>query len=237
MRQKSIQLLETQEQTFRHEWKHIINYGDYLTLRNRLQVITRQDKYVGADGTYQIRSLYFDNLDNKVLLEKLNGYNRREKFRIRYYNGDTSFIRLEKKSKINGLCSKTSTSITKEQCEKLLRNDTLWMKESNDPLLVEFYAKMLYQQLKPKVLVDYVREPYIYEAGNVRITIDSQIKTGLYNKNLFDMESIAVEVPDSQIILEVKYDSFLPEVIQNAVRLDNRRETSYSKYAACRMYG
>ncbi|MSS63583.1 polyphosphate polymerase domain-containing protein [Velocimicrobium porci] len=237
MEQKAIWLLPTQEQTFRHEWKHVINYCDYLILRNRLQVIAKQDYHVREDGTYQIRSLYFDNLDDKVLLEKLNGYNRREKFRIRYYNGDTSFIRLEKKSKINGLCSKVSASITSEQCERLLNNDTLWMKVSDNPLFVELYAKMMYQQLRPKVLVDYVREPYIYEAGNVRVTIDTQIKTGLYNQNLFDTESISVEVPDNQIILEVKYDSFLPEVIQNAVRLNDRRGTSYSKYAACRMYG
>ena len=95
---------------YRHEWKHEINYSDMLILRQRLSAITKPDSHA-VDGKYEIQSLYFDNLKDKALREKLDGVNYREKFRIRYYNDDTSFIRLEKKSKINGLCQKTSVPI------------------------------------------------------------------------------------------------------------------------------
>jgi len=80
----------------RHELKHHINYLDYVAIRNRLQVVAKQDANVGEDGTYQIRSLYFDNYQDKALREKIDGVNNREKFRIRYYNDDFSYIKLEK---------------------------------------------------------------------------------------------------------------------------------------------
>ena len=231
------QYLKMSEKKFRHERKHRINYSDYLALRSRLSTVMKKDANVKQDGTYRIRSLYFDNANDKVLMEKINGYNEREKFRIRYYNEDHNFIRLEKKSKIHGLCSKETATITKEQCEQILNGDIQWLRESKIALFVDLYTKMHYQQLKPRVLVDYIREPFVYKAGNVRVTLDSQIRSSIYNKNLFDEESLSIIVPDNQIILEVKYDAFLPEIIENLVQLEYRREGVYSKYAACRMYG
>lgn len=235
--EKSVRILELPQRKYRHERKHIINYGDYIILRNRLRMIMKPDSNVGTDGTYRIRSLYFDNVDDKVLREKINGYDKREKFRIRYYNQDYNFIRLEKKSKVHGLCGKESVLLTRKQCEQILAGDIQWMMESREALLVDFYTKMKYQQLKPRVLVDYIRDPFVYEPGNVRVTLDSEIRTGLYNNNLFDEDSLSVIVPDDQIVLEVKYDEFIPEIIENIVQLGDRRESGYSKYAACRMYG
>ena len=107
----------------RHELKFFINVADYFAIKNRIKHIASLDLNAGVSGTYHIRSLYFDNFNDKALLEKVNGYSKREKFRIRYYNDNFDFIRLEKKSKINGLCTKFSAPLTKEQCEKILNND------------------------------------------------------------------------------------------------------------------
>ena len=76
---------------YRHEIKHFINYSDYLQIRNRLKHIASIDTSSTSNGRYKIRSLYFDNIYDKVLMEKINGFNTREKFRIRFYNNDTSF--------------------------------------------------------------------------------------------------------------------------------------------------
>ena len=182
--------------------------------------------------------MYFDNIHDKALREKIDGVNNREKFRIRYYNDNFSFIKLEKKSKINGLCNKQATSITKEQCESLLEGDIGWMKESKDPLILELYTKMNYQQLRPRTLVDYMREPFVYEPGNVRITIDSDIRTGLYTKDLFDLEAPMIRVDEANtMILEVKFDAFLPDVMADIIQTNHRRSSAFSKYAVCRMYG
>lgn len=221
---------------YRHEFKHRITYRDYLLLKNRLSLIAHPDPHVGPDGTYQIRSLYFDNYKDKALVEKLNGVNNREKFRIRIYNHDSSLIRLEKKSKINGLCVKEDVPLTKEECLRLIRGDILWMRETGEPLFLELYAKMKSQLLKPRVIVDYTRLPFIYEPGNVRITMDYNIRTGLVGCELFDAMLPTVPIPDSAMLLEVKYDAFLPDVIRAATQLWDRQASSFSKYAACRMY-
>ncbi len=226
------------KQKFRHELKHLINTSDYFTLRSRLKHIAKLDRFAGSDGTYKIRSLYFDNPDNKALMEKFNGLRNREKFRIRFYNNDPSFIKLEKKSKAYGLCLKSAAVITKGQCERLLHNDIEWLMDSGDELLQELYAKIKYQLLRPQTVVDYFREAYIYEPGRVRITIDSQLQSGLFSKDLFNpnLPTIAITA-GGQIILEVKFDEFLPEVIKDVIQTNERRSTAISKYAACRLYG
>ncbi len=221
----------------RHEYKHRISYEDYLIIKSRLKHLVQQDDHVGPDGKYVIHSLYFDNLSDKALREKLDGIDKREKFRIRYYNDNAKYIRLEKKSKIHGLCDKQSAPLTKEETIRLCNGDNAFLLESGNPLLQELYAKMKYQLLKPKVIVDYEREPYVYRPGNVRITFDSNIRTSLYHDRLFDGEYFSAPAEPDGIILEVKYDAFLPEIIEKAVRVPCRQASAFSKYAICRKYG
>lgn len=222
----------------RHELKFFINIGDYLAIKNRLKHIASLDKNADPSGTYHIRSLYFDNFNDKALMEKINGYSKREKFRIRYYNDNFNFIRLEKKSKINGLCTKFSAPLTKDECEKILNNDIEWMLSSNRPLIQELYFKMKSQMLKPKTVVDYTREAYIYKAGNVRITIDSNVRTGICSQDMFNTNLPTMKIPtNDSIILEVKFDEFLPDIIKDVIQTNTRKATSISKYAHSRMFG
>ena len=119
----------------RHEIKHIINVGDYCLLQQRLSTICQHDRFTNENGQYKIRSLYFDNDDDKALKEKLFGISKREKFRIRYYNDDLSFIKLEKKSRSNSLCYKEAATITQEEAQKIINHDIEWMRSSKKPLL------------------------------------------------------------------------------------------------------
>lgn len=221
----------------RHELKHRITYEDYLIIKSRLRHIMKPDRFAGMDGRYRIHSLYFDNPSDKALREKIDGVDKREKFRIRYYNHNTNHIRLEKKIKIHELCDKISAPLTKEEVTMICRNDFRFLKSKSHPLLQEFYAKMTYQLLRPKVIVDYEREPYVYAPGNVRVTFDSGIRTGIYANVLFDNPLLTAPTEPDTIIMELKYDAFLPEIIEKAVRVPNRQKTAFSKYAICRMYG
>jgi len=223
---------------FRNEVKHYINLSDYMSMRSRLMKIMKLDKNSNSKGEYKIRSLYFDNIKNKALMEKINGVNCREKFRIRFYNDDHSFIKLEKKSKINSLCNKISEPISKEECKKIIRGDIDFLRQSDKGLFLELYSKMKSELLKPRTIVDYTREAYVYRAGNVRITFDKNIRTGIHSKNLFDMNLPTVSAIDNRyIVLEVKYDEFLPEIIQHVIQTNDRRSNAISKYAAARIYG
>lgn len=220
---------------YRHEWKYEINNFDKMMLQNRLGTVMKRDKN-SVDGIYQIRSLYFDTMSNKALWEKLDGVNEREKFRLRYYNGNTDFIRLEKKSKKNGLSKKESVLITKEEVQKILDGKFDWILSEDRPLLRELYVKMKNEGLRPRAIVDYSRIAFVYKAGNVRVTLDYDIRTGMNSVDFLNPNSLTVPVPRNPIILEVKWDEFLPDCIKMAVALDNRGVGAFSKYAACRSY-
>ena len=221
---------------YRHELKQEINCLDMIILRQRLLAIMQRDLHA-ADGKYEIRSLYFDNARDKALREKTDGVNVREKFRIRYYNGDSSFIKLEKKSKINGLCLKESARLTKEETQAIINGNVGWMKDSSESLIRELYIKMITQGLRPKTIVDYTREPFIFAPGNVRVTLDYNIRTGMLGTDFFNMSCTTIPAGEDAIILEVKWDEFLPDIIRDIVQLKNGRAGAFSKYAACRIYG
>lgn len=228
-----------QQGHYRHEQKYAITCPQYLELRNRLKAVMKPDAHVREDGRYQVRSIYFDNFSDKALKEKINGAVKREKFRIRYYNDDFSFLTLEKKMKCNNLCMKFDTPLSEEACRRLLAGEIAWMRGHPASLVQELYTKMQYQMLRPRVLVSYLREPYIYKAGNVRITFDFGIRTTLYHREF--LENAVCDIPASvgceEIVLEIKYDAFLPELIENMVQVGDMRQQAFSKYGVCRRFG
>lgn len=227
---------ENEELAYRHEWKHVISTSDMIAIRQRMRAVARVDANA-VNGRYLIRSLYFDNLTDQALREKLDGVNRREKFRIRYYNGDTLEIHLEKKGKYNGLGTKARVVITAKEAQNIVDGDLQWMREDDRPLIRELYLKMKNGGFRPKTIVDYTREPFVYAPGNVRVTLDYNIRTGLQCTDFLNPDCVTVPAGDPVTILEVKWDGFLPSVIRDAVQLGNRQTTSFSKYAAFRIYG
>ena len=219
---------------YRHEGKHEINLSDRMALRARLEAVCRRDGHA-VGGRYQIRSLYFDNLADKALREKLDGVDRREKFRIRYYNADASLIHLEKKSKWNGLGTKAAAELSAGEAQAIVDGELDWMMGSGRPLVQELHHKMRTQGLRPRTIVDYTREPFVYGPGNVRVTLDYDIRTGLGCTDFLDPNCVTIPAGEPVAILEVKWDAFLPGVIRDAVQLEGRRAGAFSKYAACRL--
>ncbi|MBQ7470376.1 MAG: polyphosphate polymerase domain-containing protein [Pseudobutyrivibrio sp.] len=218
----------------RHEIKHRISRLDMLCIRQRLTAVADCDSHA-TNGRYLIRSLYFDTPDDQALKEKIEGVDKREKFRIRYYDDNLSFIRLEKKSKQNGLGTKDNAKLSAEEAQKIVDGDLEWMGTSEQQLIRELYYKMKNQLLKPKTIVDYEREPFTYAPGNVRVTLDYNIRTGLMCTDFLKRNVPTIPVNDDPIILEVKWDEYLPDIIRAAVQI-NVRECAYSKYAECRMF-
>jgi hypothetical protein len=204
-----------------------------IAIRQRLRAVATPDPHA-IDGKYLIRSLYFDTPEDKALVEKQSGVSRRQKFRIRYYNGDKSVIHLEKKSKVGGLGTKVSAPLTEKQAGSIVDGDIAWMRESENDLIRELYTQMVAERLRPRTIVDYTREPFIYKPGNVRVTLDYNIRTGLNCIDFLDTECITVPAASGICIMEVKWDNFLPEIIRDSVQLPYARTGSFSKYEVCR---
>ena len=220
---------------FRHEVKHEISHHDMLILRQRLRAVMQPDSYA-VNGRYEIRSLYFDNLDDKALREKLDGVNIREKYRIRFYNHNHADIHLERKFKHGGLGYKETADLTAEQAQAIANDDVAWMSNSTDAVIRGFYTRIRNEGLKAKVIVDYMREPFVFAPGNVRATLDYGIRTSMRCTDFLNPDCVTVPIVDSPCILEVKWDNYLPDVIRDAVQLEGRHSAAFSKYAASRMY-
>ncbi|MBQ4207128.1 MAG: polyphosphate polymerase domain-containing protein [Clostridia bacterium] len=194
----------------RHEYKCRISQSDKAALISRLSLIMSDDPHYGREP-YHIRSLYFDNVYDKALTERMNGQQVREKFRIRYYNSDSGYIMLEKKSKRNGLCLKESCRLSAEEAQRIVDGELAWLLDPDRPLCAELYAKMQSQGLRPKTIVDYTRDPFVYAPGNVRVTIDYNIRTGQFRTDFLNPQTLTLPAGESPIILEVKWDEFLPD--------------------------
>ena len=237
MRQEERAACKSTERKYRHELKYQVTDGQIQLLRNRISHLLPLDSHVAQSGSYCIRSLYFDDYDNRCLKENENGTDPREKFRIRIYNGSAEKISLECKRKERGKTHKTSCPLTQEQTRQLMAGKVLPDIGSQPPLLRKLTMQMMTRRLRPVVIVEYRRIPYVYKNGNVRITLDTNILSSSEVETFLDPRISGRPVlPVGQQLLEVKYDEYLPDFIYRSLMLPNLRQTAFSKYYICRKY-
>ena len=229
--------MKTERNRFRHEYKYIISALEISEVKNRLNHLIPADNHAGFDGIYSIRSLYFDDYDDRCLRENEDGTDPREKFRIRIYNHSDERINLECKRKERGKTHKTSCRLTREQTEALMQGKILPDIASQPPLLQKLTMLMLTRRMRPVVIVEYDRFPYVYKNGNVRITLDTNIRSSSAVEQFLE-----AQIPTRPVLgvghqlLEVKYDEYLPDFIYRSLQLHSLRQTAFSKYYICRKY-
>ena len=223
----------------RHELKFFINDAQHLLLSRALDRTLQRDPNGNEKNEYHIRSLYFDTVFNDALMDKLDGVQNRDKYRIRIYNFSDRVIKMECKTKIGTLISKRSISIPRDLCEQLMAGDPSGLETTRSGLLNDVYREMTIHLLHPVVLVDYVREAYLHPAEEVRITFDKQLRTGLYQTDLFNPHVPTIPPFDHPVmILEVKYNRMLPSYIRDILNTycPNAIQSAISKYTWCRRF-
>lgn len=222
---------------YRHELKYVSSEMELALVKNRLDRLISLDSHVKEQGAYRIRSLYFDDYDNRCYQENEAGTDPREKFRIRIYNGSADKITLELKKKERGKTLKLSCPLTKEQCLCLMKGQPLPFSPEYPPLLSKLLLGMRTRLMRPVVIVEYERVPYVCRDGNVRITMDRNISSS--NQIMYFLEPEIAKRPimeKGKHILEVKFDEYLPDYIKNSLELGTLRQTSFSKFYLCRYY-
>lgn len=222
------------ENGLRHEFKYLISKADAELLKLRLPHIMERDPHAGEAGRYTIRSLYFDDVNATAYYEKVDGIDSRTKYRIRFYDYDGSVIKLEKKEKLGNLTRKTAQTITKKDARALEYALSQGCPDTPEGLTDELRIACMSRGLRPKVLVDYDRTPFLCRAGNTRITIDENLRTRPYIAHLFASPRAMTPVlePD-QVILEVKFDDFLPGYLADALADIPKVNMAISKFAMC----
>lgn len=224
----------------RHELKYFISPLQYQVLRRTLKSVLHADPHGDENNQYHIRSLYFDTVFDRALAEKVSGVQNRDKYRIRIYNLSDGAINLECKSKLRDLISKRSVRISRDLCEQLMAADSTGLEGTASGLVSDVFREMRTRLLHPVVIVDYLREAYLHPAEDVRVTFDTQLRTGLGNISLFDRYLPTVPPLDHDaIILEIKYDRCMPPYIANILASalqDGAARSAISKYVYCRRF-
>ena len=224
----------------RHELKFYINPMEYHLLSRALdRVLYRDPNGDPEHNEYHIRSLYFDTYDNKAMVDKVNGVRDRDKYRLRIYNLSDKLIRMECKTKIGSLISKRSIAIPRSLCEQIMACDPTGLERTRSGLLQDTFREMTLHLLHPVVLVEYMREAYLYPVEDVRITFDKQLRSGVASCDFFNPDVPMVPpIGDQKMILEVKYDRMLPPFIRDLLNTYVRQAQSsaISKYCICRRF-
>ena len=216
---------------FRHELKYLISLNDAQTLKQRLGLLLTRDENVNESGIYKVRSIYFDDYWNSSYEEKMMGVASRSKYRIRVYNDSDSYIQLERKLKQGNLVCKQSAGLTRDEVEKILSGDYGFLLANKQQLCKEFYYECTAKKMRPRVIVDYEREPYVFAPGDVRITFDMDVRAALLNFNIFDSHLPTLNVLEpGYMILEVKYTEFLPAVIRRVLPQKSSQMLAVSKF-------
>lgn len=218
---------------YRNEWKYYISLWEAEILKQRLLPFMQMDPYA-KDGKYTIRSLYFDDYWNSSYEQKMMGVDDRKKWRVRIYDYSDSSIKLERKKKWGSYIHKDSANLTKDEFEKILSGDYRFLMKKENPLCQEFYYECMANLYRPKVIVDYEREPLIFLEGDVRITFDMNVRAAVGGWDIFDPELPVLSVLDpGMMVLEVKFTEFIPDMIKKLIPLDGQEFSAISKYTLC----
>jgi hypothetical protein len=224
---------------WRHEYKYRIDAGMAAQIRGRIAGLLEPDAHAGAEGFYEIRSVYFDDHFDTCYRQNRDGTDPRHKFRIRCYNGSRAFVRLEKKSKNAGMTAKESCVLSADEAQALiagsLQDIDAQALTAKNAVFREFWYLQRTKNLRPKVMVVYDRFPYLYPAGNVRVTLDCHISSGPHPEELFAPHPLLKPVLESgRGLLEVKYDGLLPRAVKQSLQLSGLSQETFSKYYLCR---
>ena len=219
------------EERFRHEYKYLLSENALQMFGSRLKGIMKRDPHTGDDGRYLIRSIYFDDMYDSCFHENEDGSAVKEKFRIRAYNADDSFICLELKRKEHGKTEKLMEVIDKELYEYLVFDRPVKGFSKIGTLAKTLIMQKKTRLMRPRVIIQYEREPFIYDKGNVRVTFDRYISASPFTDRLFEDNAYCLPtLPEGIHLLEVKWDEFLPDEIRTALENSRLNATAFSKY-------
>lgn len=227
--------MKYQGRVLRHEMKFYINEAIYHSLRERFRNTLEPDENMTQEEGYIISSLYFDDIYNSALEQKKNGTRFRKKYRIRIYDHDDRLIKLECKSKFDSFIAKESAILSREEYNRILDGDYDFLIQREERVCRELYAFHNSVLLNPTIAVEYIREAYICDHGNVRLTFDKNVSASIFSLDMFSKDFVSVEVlPQGVVVLEVKYDDYIPTYILNMIQSAMTQKCAISKYVMCR---
>lgn len=222
---------------YRHEEKFLLRYPQYVELKQLLTPLMHRDLNAGADGSYTVRSLYFDRADNRDYHEKVNGVDRRQKLRMRIYGETPDKVKLEiKKRREDGIYKETVT-ISRAEAERLLHGlpECEFLREHQTEAAKHAYGLLRSEGYRPVVVIDYDREAFTLPFYKIRVTFDRRVRAARRIEEFMIPQCGMIPVlPADEIILEVKYNHMLPDFLRRALSSVPAQSMAVSKYQLSR---
>lgn len=224
-------------QVKRNELKYYISNLEYQVLSKKLTQVLRPDSYSIPGKGYFIRSLYFDSHDDESLYDKQSGEMFRAKYRMRIYDTKSDIVKFEIKNKANNQIFKETATISKESAYKIIDGDYGELLTYSNPILNKIFKVFTAKQYKPKVIIDYTRDAFMFDFFNLRITFDKDLHSCNTDYDIFsdNLHTIPVILEGKQI-MEIKYETVLPEFIHRVLQLDAAERMAISKYTLGRRF-
>ena len=223
------------DQVFRKEVKYRISVIQFARLEPMLAAILRRDR-AGEKGTYRVRSLYFDSINDGDLRDVLSGNYSKKKIRLRVYDPAQETAKLELKVKHGPDQQKFSLEITRVQARDLMEGNLEFLREFKEQAAHDLYREMTLGVYRPKIIVDYRRTAFISDLNSIRITFDADMQISDTDLNLFSSHLNLQPLDRGDVgVLEVKYDDFLPSYIKDVLQHIDQLPEANSKYALGRV--
>lgn len=219
---------------YRAEDKFCCSDTELQLLQRKLGAVLRADSNEESEEGYSIVSLYFDDLENTCYHDTADGVEVRNKYRIRIYNHSLETIKLEVKEKRDNRIRKKSRTISREQMKRLMRGECIEEGFSAEDPATLFNLAIRTRGLRPEIIVAYERKAYVYEPGNVRITLDRNVRVSDQTERFGDPQTDYDVLREQDSVLEVKYDELIPGFLLQLLELGNLQQTAFSKYQLCR---
>lgn len=224
-------------EVLRQEKKFLITLQQYYEFSHIFSKVLTLDSHSQGDG-YEIRSLYFDSLDDRDFHEKEDGIELRRKIRLRTYGENTPFAMLEMKQKQGQLQKKRSLKMKREDAEALILGNYSVLLNYREPFACECYAMMNMYYYRPVCIVSYHRKAFVAKENKIRITFDHHIVANESDFQIFSTQLNQYPVMDPYlVVLEVKYNGFLLSYIKDVINIIDKSELSVSKYCLGRSVG
>lgn len=226
---------ELSAKILRHEYKYELSPLQYQVLKKRMTLLFKPDPFTGPEGGYHIRNLYFDDFMNTSLYEKCAGIYRRKKYRMRIYDLKDTKIKFERKTKLGEYILKEDAKVTREEADRIISGDFGFLADSKNRFLRNVYVESRQNLLQPVVIVEYYREAFYDPVSHVRITFDSDLRTGLNSVSFFDPNVPTMRVIDEpNVIMEIKFSRVFPHYIQGLFPDDIQPRLALGKFSLCR---
>lgn len=221
---------------FRKEIKYVISRVEFLRLTKHLDALMQRDTN-GVNGTYIVRSQYYDSQGDRDLYDNLDGVMEKRKIRVRIYSPDDQYAKLEYKCKSNTDGKKYSLTITREEALLMEKRQYGFLLNYDEPLAKTLYVKMMQGGYMPKTIVEYKRTAYMHAVSDVRVTFDTDIRSGVAPYGIFGKDLAYIPlIEGDRGVLEVKYNDFVPSTLKQVIQEINSLPEASSKYSKARSY-